>query len=141
MAQLDLNVDEILESLSEELRTMDPSDPEYGKRLAQFESLLRQRNQHFKDESEAVKFDETLRLEKEKLKVESDRIEKEDKNAAKRTKVDMVGHVVRAVTGVGSIAIAGYCTLRGYKYEYDDRNPMSIPQKIWGEKPKIKLPW
>lgn len=139
MENLDNHVEEILEQLAEELRTMNPDDPVYDKRLARFESLLRQRNQHFKDESEAVKFDENLNLEKEKLKVEADRIEREDKNAAKRNKNEGWRNVVEVVKTVGSVGVVGYLTLRGYKYEYDERNPMSIPNKVWNQIPKIKF--
>lgn len=132
MERIDEQLDEIIEKLQDYILTLDPGSKEYGQSMGRLDAMMRQRETHIKNESDAVKFDTQNEFEKEKL-------DREMKLGKRKILADMVGHGAK----IGSTIITAGCvlaaTFKGYQLEYDQHNPMNIPSKIWNGIPKFKF--
>ena len=138
-----------IEDLSERLKYVDTDDPKYEKLLARLEGLLKQRNADFQNEMAAVENAERLEFDRwkrereeqeaaEKLEFEREKLEKETEINRKKNRIDAARNVVDVLKTAASIGCTAGLVLIGYKAEYDDRDPISIPSKIWNMIPKIK---
>lgn len=120
MERIDENLDEIIEKLQEYILTLDPGDPAYGKAMGRLDAMMRQRENHFKNESDAVENDVRLEYDKAKL-------EQEMELGKKKNRIDLFGHIVKfgstlVIAGVSAAQVFGIS-----KLEYDQHNPISVP--------------
>ena len=120
MERIDEQQERIIEKLQAYVLSLDPGDPAFDKANTQLDAMLKNRESHFKNESDAVEKDVRLEYDKEKL-------EKEMELGKKKNRIDLFGHVVKfcstlVVAGVSAVQVFGIS-----KLEYDQHNPISVP--------------
>lgn len=131
MERIDENQELIIERLQDHIMEMDPGDPNYGKMLGRLESMLRQRDTAYRNEMDAVENDRRLEFDKEKL-------EKETELGKQKVKTDKRRNIVEVGKTVIGCATSAVLVVLGMKMEYDEHNPISVPNKVINWIPKIK---
>ena len=74
----------------------------------------------------------------DKLAFEREKLEKETEINRKKNRIDAARNVIDGLKTAASIGCTAALVLIGFRAEYDDRDPIAIPNKLWNLIPKIK---